>query len=119
MQRPSENKIIPKISGNTVIFVVQATYKWLFFATLITCSYCRQILMCLIFVGQATHENLSYEDLFFYGTPCIVHVHVQGFEKLNCSVRNYQFTSTQFQCTCVQLATTLLKLLNSMKYFKN
>ena len=114
MQCPSENKNIPKISENTVILVGQAMCS--FFATLITCSYCRQIFMCLKFVGQATHENLSHEDFFVYGTPCTVHVQV--FERLNCSVRNYQFTSTQIQRTCDQLATTLLKLFELNEIFK-
>ena len=38
-----------------LIFVIQAT--WLFFVALIT--HHRQIFVCLIFVDQATHENLS------------------------------------------------------------
>ena len=43
-----------------LVFVDQAT--WLFFVALIT--HPRQIFLCLIFIGQTTHENLSPMKIF-------------------------------------------------------
>ena len=37
---------------------------WLIFVVLII--RCRQIFVCLIFVGRGTHENLSHENFFIY-----------------------------------------------------
>ena len=57
LQRTCQGKNFCVKFSSRLIFVGQATCMWLFFVALITCH--SQIFMCLIFVGQATHKNLS------------------------------------------------------------
>ena len=63
---PTYNSGRPSIGRryhNSAIFTSSSLLlKWLFFVALIIC--CRQIFVCLIFVGRGPHENFSV-----YGSP--------------------------------------------------